>query len=114
MHQLTGQPVLPAAIEEDILIAILAAEKPIVTIANLHGASYAPQTFTMTSATDWDVGLNKDNMGWEGYVKAAVLGVLEAHFPSDGNPRGMQMLVTGNIPPGSGLSVSTGRIRTRD
>lgn len=110
-------PVLPAAIEQDILIAmrVTSSKEPRVRVANTHKA-FKPAEFALKhTGKEWDAGLvpPKDGGGWENYLKVAILECLERFFPggkpkgvkADG-PVGVDVLITGNVPHGAGLSVS--------
>ncbi|KAF8606393.1 Galactokinase, partial [Ceratobasidium sp. AG-I] len=62
--------------------------------------------------TEWYLGIDTSSLRWESYVKAGYYGVLNKFFtnPSDGNPLGFDMLVTGTVPAGSGLSSSAAMV----
>ncbi|ODN98441.1 galactokinase [Cryptococcus wingfieldii CBS 7118] len=121
-------PVLPAAIEQDILFAIRPApvdegDVPKVRLENSDTKySYPGCTFTLTPPSNsekgresWDVGL-KDAEGWDKYVRVALLECLEELFPGgkrvdEGKaPVGLEVLISGTIPPGSGLSSSAAMV----
>ena len=117
--KLTRKPVLPAAIEQDILFAISpsvptsTASPPTISISNVQ-ARFAPCSFPLVrdpSTGGWDVELTTF-AGWESYMKAVLKQGLTTYFDGDGRrqqgsePSGMDVVVSGNVPPGSGLSVS--------
>lgn len=112
-------PVLPAAIEQDILIAmrVTSSASPRVRVSNTV-ASFRPAEFALThTGKGWDAGLvpPKDGGGWENYLKVAILECLERFFPNGkpkagvkaAGPVGIDVLITGNVPHGAGLSVSS-------
>ncbi|KAF9220410.1 galactokinase gal [Gyrodon lividus] len=128
--------VFPCAIEHDILIAC-APRAPAgdptpgsVVVDNLH-KKYEPQVFAPTRKPTvgavgkedvpkdavhveaWHLDINKAALGWEGYVKAGYYGVLNHYFPSEvvgSHPVPVDLLVTGTVPPGSGLSSSAAMV----
>jgi galactokinase len=64
--------VLPAAIENDLIIAIARNETPAVTIDNL-GREYTRTSFeAQPNAGVWDLPIDAD-LHWSGYVKAGYL-----------------------------------------
>lgn len=108
------QPVLPAAIEQDIIIALrpTSSSERKCRLANIL-PSFKPCEFTLTHSAEkgWDAGLipPKEGGGWENYVKVAILECLARYFPDgpgEKAPVGLDLLVSGNVPPGAGLSVS--------
>ncbi|KAG8730181.1 galactokinase [Ceratobasidium sp. 423] len=62
--------------------------------------------------TEWHLGIDTSSLRWESYIKAGYYGVLNKFFtaPGDGNPLGFDMLVTGTVPAGSGLSSSAAMV----
>ena len=107
---------------------------------NLDGEKYAPQTFTATRIGDaagavkgdaWTLEIDKTKLRWESYVKAGYFvscliyayscmrlighaphqGVLNKFFAEAGSePVGVDLLVTGAVPAGSGLSSSAAMV----
>ncbi|KAK8869627.1 galactokinase [Kwoniella newhampshirensis] len=116
-------PVLPAAIEEDIVFAFRptasTADNPAhIRLANIDKKHhYPPCDFPIThSGEEWDVKLTEAK-GWDKYVRVALLECLEELFPggeelsgSDKHASGMDVLVSGTVPPGSGLSSSAAMV----
>ncbi|PPQ92591.1 hypothetical protein CVT25_007283 [Psilocybe cyanescens] len=128
--------VLPAAVEPDILIAC--APRPVpqgqqkneiehapgsVVAENLHSkytrqvfapAVKAPQEVNEQAAhvESWHLDINTKELRWESYVKAGYYGVLNHHFSSGRNeePVPVDLLVTGSVPAGSGLSSSAAMV----
>ncbi|OAX42712.1 galactokinase gal [Rhizopogon vinicolor AM-OR11-026] len=130
--------VFPAAIEHDILIACApqsmsttithtSTNQPGSVVAeNLH-TRYTRQVFTPTRrhtvgddvlqgavrVAPWHLDIDKSELRWESYVKAGYYGVLNHFFtPSSASPVPVpvEILVTGNVPAGSGLSSSAAMV----
>ncbi|EEB97392.1 hypothetical protein MPER_03299, partial [Moniliophthora perniciosa FA553] len=121
--------VLPAAIEQDILIACAPrkseSHEPGHVVAENAHAKYTRQTFSPSqqrrgSVTEgqvhieeWHLDINKKELRWESYVKAGYYGVLNTYFSggAGGNlPIPVDLLVTGTVPAGSGLSSSAAMV----
>jgi galactokinase len=113
------QPVLPAAIEQDIIIALLPrpSSTPKVRLSNLV-SRFKPAEFCLTAPPkgtqeEWHVDFVSPNQGggWDNYVKAVFAEGLSEFYHGEerGNPVGMDMIVSGVVPPGAGLSVSDRR-----
>ncbi|KAI0267823.1 galactokinase gal [Gloeopeniophorella convolvens] len=127
--------VLPAAVERDILIACAPRDRH----AHVHGAvnahnlhnKYPSQFFAPTrkrSASEepsddevhveeWHLDIDPKELRWESYVKAGYYGVLNRFFPLTGtsiadsdHPVPVDLLVTGTVPAGSGLSSSAAMV----
>ncbi|OCF36635.1 galactokinase [Kwoniella heveanensis BCC8398] len=132
-------PVLPAAIEQDILLAlrpvsipvsshsstsqrqgIQSESKAVVRISNVEGR-YHSSEFTFShdplkktiSDNGWDVEQDKAK-GWDRYVRFAILECLAELFPDGPTsfhaPNGMEIMVSGTVPAGSGLSSSAAMV----
>ncbi|KAG2154000.1 ribosomal protein S5 domain 2-type protein [Suillus clintonianus] len=130
--------VFPAAIEHDILIAC--APRPASTATahpdrhapgsvvaeNLH-TRYTRQVFMPTRrhtlgddvpldavrVAPWHLDIDKSELRWESYVKAGYYGVLNHFFSSSCTspvPVPVDILITGTVPPGSGLSSSAAMV----
>ncbi|THH04866.1 hypothetical protein EW145_g5207 [Phellinidium pouzarii] len=114
-YQLFG--VLPAAVERDVLMAVGPRDEGDpgrVTVQNLD-SKYTRQTFAPVKGSvggqDWSLSIDKTQLRWESYVKAGYYGVLEKFFTdNDELPRGLDLLVTGTVPAGSGLSSSAAMV----
>ncbi|KAK7053464.1 galactokinase [Paramarasmius palmivorus] len=121
--------VLPAAIEQDILIACASrtheTHEPGHVVAENGHAKYTRQAFTpsqhrrgsvtegQVNIEEWHLDINKKELRWESYVKAGYYGVLNTHFSggTDGKlPVPVDLLVTGTVPAGSGLSSSAAMV----
>lgn len=113
------QPVLPAAIEQDILIALRPTDDLRVRVANVDG-KFKPAQFELKHTPQgWDAGLVSvaEGGGWENYAKVAILECLARFFP-DGTregkpPAGLDLMMAGNVPPGAGLSVRTQMLKSK-
>ncbi|KAF9463944.1 galactokinase gal [Collybia nuda] len=132
--------VLPAAIERDILIACAPRPVPSssttvephhspgsVIAENLH-PKYTRQAFSPSQKSKdigddevhvegWHLDINTQELRWESYVKAGYFGVLNHYFApmnaSGGeadHPIPVDLLVTGSVPAGSGLSSSAAMV----
>lgn len=129
--------VLPAAIERDILIACAPkthADPGYVVADNLQD-KYTKQAFKPSPkrndsvssissigdedvhAEEWHLEINTTELRWESYVKAGYYGVLNNYFtPSKRGDSGpaypipVDLLVTGTVPAGSGLSSSAAMV----
>ncbi|KAI5119637.1 hypothetical protein M0805_008999 [Coniferiporia weirii] len=107
--------VFSAAIEHDVLMAVGPRDEGDpgrVTAQNLD-SKYTRQTFApkKTSGKHWSLDIDKTQLRWESYVKAGYYGVLDEFFKgSDDLPRGLDLLVTGSVPAGSGLSSSAAMV----
>ncbi|KAJ3977599.1 Galactokinase [Lentinula raphanica] len=120
--------VLPAAIERDILIAIgrrpnaLAEDAPGSVVAENMQKKYTRQVFAPAPRRrasvsedevrleEWQLDINTKELRWESYVKAGYYGVLINYFSGGGNPAPVDILVTGTVPAGSGLSSSAAMV----
>jgi galactokinase len=60
-----------------------------------------------SSAEAWELPINRSKLTWDGYVKAGYLGVLNKLLSEPvAAPKAVDILVSGTIPPGSGISSS--------
>ncbi|KXN86753.1 Galactokinase [Leucoagaricus sp. SymC.cos] len=120
--------VLPAAIERDILIACAPRktapnstelhDQPGSVVAENLNPKYTRQIFapttaqtTATGGEGWHLDINTKELRWESYVKAGYYGVLSRYFPNKNTDIiPVDMLVTGSVPPGSGVSSSAAMV----
>ncbi|KAJ7441962.1 Galactokinase [Mycena galericulata] len=123
--------VLPAAIERDILIACAPREVPPASptdepenapgsvIAENLQPKYTRQVFVPAPKTNVDDEVHVEGwhldipheLRWENYVKAGYYGVLNEYFTgSTSQPLPIDILVTGSVPAGSGLSSSAAMV----
>lgn len=94
----SGYAVLPMAIEQDVAIACSPRDAPIINIANVDSVKYEDRQHPLK-----DIVI--EGREWCNYVLCGVRGMKE--YLSLDALIGMDMLVDGNIPPGSGLSSSS-------
>jgi N-acetylgalactosamine kinase len=96
-----GYPVLPMAIDRDILVALGPTEDGSIEIANVD-PKFGARSFAAR------LPLERFAQGdWGNYVKAAVNGLLEEPGLLTGNPRGFVAVFSGDIPGSAGLSSSS-------
>ncbi|KAH9481177.1 Galactokinase [Psilocybe cubensis] len=128
--------VLPAAVEPDILIAC--APRPVLrgqrkqaiehtpgsVVAENLDDKYTRQVFAPAvkepteanrqsgAAEFWHLDINTRELRWESYVKAGYYGVLNQHFAGEKReePVPVDLLVSGTVPAGSGLSSSAAMV----
>src|ERR1700761_3629219 len=55
---------------------------------------------------EWNLPIDTSKLSWDSYVKAGYWGILEHFFQDEGTPQAFDLLVTGSVPAGSGLSSS--------
>lgn len=100
-----GYPVLPMAIEQDILVAAGLLDEPKLSIRNVN-KKY--ENFDVKINTFEELVIENDQNEiphWYKYVLCGVKGALE-HL-NNKKISGVQLLIDGNIPPASGLSSSS-------
>ncbi|KAF8119989.1 hypothetical protein EV363DRAFT_1408839 [Boletus edulis] len=116
--------VFPAAIEHDILIACAPR-----TLTNVNDHIFSPTLkpsvgplpkdaevpVDAVHVDAWHLDIHTTLLGWEGYVKAGYYGVLNHYFNPELNgpessPIPVDLLVTGTVPAGSGLSSSAAMV----
>jgi N-acetylgalactosamine kinase len=99
-----GLPVMPMALDREIVIAFTPHEQPVVELVNVD-PSYPPISFDLSSnIPPYETG------HWGNYAKAAAQAVwewAEKHEPGALPLGGIRGAVGGNIPSGSGLSSSS-------
>lgn len=94
-----GLPVLPMAIQQEILIAFAPCAEPTITLRNVS-SSFPEVTFSNAAS----IPVSKQG-SWENYCKAAVQG-LNNQFEVT-KFQGMDLLVTSTLPMAAGLSSSS-------
>lgn len=97
--------VLPTAVTNDVLIAVQVLENNgHVTISNVNSSKYPTEETSIAG----DVVIDKSNHKWSNYFLAGVIGSLESmkKHGQDYVPKGMKLLIDGNVPAGGGLSSS--------
>ncbi|RUS17978.1 galactokinase [Endogone sp. FLAS-F59071] len=99
-----GFGVLPMAVDRDVIIAVATHdEDSTVRIANVNDEKYPTREFNFQGKKDI-VTIDSTILEWSNYFKCGYKGILQ-HANLD-NPKGMLLLVDGNVPAGSGLSSS--------
>jgi N-acetylgalactosamine kinase len=96
-----GYPVMPMAIDRDIVFILGPRTEDTIEIIN-ESASFEPRAF--------DAGFPVapyEQGDWGNYVKAAVHGILEAGWIDSKNAMGFQAVIGGTIPESAGLSSSS-------
>lgn len=100
-----GYPVLPMALEQDILIAAAILDKPELHVRNINN-KYTNFNTEIKSCEDIDIISDSNGKPyWYNYVLCGVKGALE--FLDNNITNGLQLCVDGIIPPASGLSSSS-------
>ncbi|GBP29039.1 N-acetylgalactosamine kinase [Eumeta japonica] len=100
-----GFPVLPMALEQDILVAAGILEQPELHIRNVDN-KYS--NFDCKITTFEELNIEPDNNGrpyWYNYVLCGIKGAIE--YLENKYSHGLRLCVDGNIPPASGLSSSS-------
>jgi len=100
-----GYDVLPMAINKDILFAVKLRNDNIINLSNTE-KKFTDKAFDTKDRESMKITKEQiKNRHWTLYFKAAFLGVLE-NFDIN-NFKGMDIMISGNIPKGSGLSSSS-------
>ncbi|XP_061708413.1 N-acetylgalactosamine kinase [Cydia pomonella] len=100
-----GYPVLPMALEQDILVAASLIKEPVIYLRN---ANSKYKSFNTKITTCEEIKITPDGDGkpfWYNYVLCGIKGALENLENKMEN--GLQLYIDGNIPPASGLSSSS-------
>lgn len=100
-----GYPVLPMALEQDILIAANLIQEPELLLRNV---SSKYKSFDTKLTTFEDIAITPDANGkpfWYNYILCGIKGALE--YLHNKMEKGLQLYIDGNIPPASGLSSSS-------
>ena len=92
-----GYSVLPMAIEQDIAMAMTTVDSQTLTLVNMN--EHYPEH--QQPAADYEI----KGHAWHNYFLCGYRGILEKFDVAQ--PKGMQIMVDGNIPPSSGLSSSS-------
>ncbi len=99
-----GYPVMPMALNRDILIVAAATDEPVVRLGNTNPA-FPDREFSIESE------ILPFGMGnWGNYVKAAVQGLLSLVLQQGRKVKGFSAIYDGNIPGAAGLSSSSGMV----
>lgn len=101
-----------------MVIAILPRKDSHFRVANLNPAFKTGEFDLTYNGSEWDAGLVSPAEGgcWDNYFKVALLECVARFFPGGkpkagveaSGPVGMDVLITGNVPHGAGLSVGAG------
>uniref|UniRef100_A0A182Q9W8 Galactokinase n=1 Tax=Anopheles farauti TaxID=69004 RepID=A0A182Q9W8_9DIPT len=99
-----GYPVFPMAIEQTILLAVASSDDNLLHIKNTNNNFKPYKCNVLTFSIDVpSVG----GPNWYQYVLCGVKGILENNSIQHDASRGMMIMLSGNIPPASGLSSSS-------
>ncbi|KFB48370.1 AGAP005012-PA-like protein [Anopheles sinensis] len=99
-----GYPVFPMAIEQTILLAVAPSNDNLLHIKNANNNFKPYKCNVLTFSIDVpSVG----GPNWYQYVLCGVKGILDSTAIKHDAPRGMLIMLSGNIPPASGLSSSS-------
>lgn len=97
-----GYPVLPMAIEQTILLAMAPSEDNLIHLKNVDPKYKSFKCNINTFTIDLS---NSTGPEWYKYFLCGVKGILE--FAKPAQPKGMMVVLSGTIPPASGLSSSS-------
>lgn len=101
-----GFPVLPMALEQDVLIAAGTIPEKEINIRNVNYQKYPAYDVALKNYEEIKIKPDDNEKPfWYNYVLCGVKGAL--HFLDGEFDCGLQILVDGNIPPASGLSSSS-------
>ncbi|MFH0991666.1 MAG: galactokinase [bacterium] len=96
-----GYPVLPMAVDRDIIFVLGPSKGNIIDVANEHPA-FEPRSFSFSlPVPPFAQG------DWGNYVKAAVQGLLSSQTVKEETAVGFRAVVGGNVPESAGLSSSS-------
>ncbi|XP_077302213.1 N-acetylgalactosamine kinase [Arctopsyche grandis] len=96
-----GYPVLPMALEQDVIIAVRGTVEPTLHIIN-RNPSYRDYVGPINELHT-SHGTKPE---WYEYIMCGIIGAAEMAYP-DSTPRGITLAVCGTIPPAAGLSSSS-------
>jgi len=96
-----GYAVHPMAIDQDIIVGVKTIESGKLEIKNLNNEKYAEFSMELLQKID----ISTDKINWWSYFLCGLKGVYEDMKVV--NPVGIQVLVSGCIPPSAGLSSSS-------
>ncbi|NOY61209.1 MAG: galactokinase, partial [Calditrichaeota bacterium] len=99
-----GYPVMPMAINRDILVCASAHEKNVINISNID-EQFAARSFSIDENIQPYAGGD-----WGNYVKAAIAGLLPIVREKNGHAIGFNAVYSGIIPPAGGLSSSSAMV----
>ncbi|KAF2148198.1 Galactokinase [Myriangium duriaei CBS 260.36] len=102
--------VVPMAVEQDVLIAVAISPSssgtPKIRLANLDGSRFPSQEFNLNS--DGSVEIDSSKLDWGNYFKAGLRGATELlrKLGKDGLKADLDVVATGTVPAGGGMSSS--------
>ena len=97
----SGYGVLPMAIEQDIAIAC----RPNASSGLLSFANVSPDTYPDHACPVSGFEIDRKSIVWHSYILCGIKGMVEEFGIKE--PTGIDMMVSGSIPPASGLSSSS-------
>jgi galactokinase len=100
-----GFPVLPMAVERDILVAVKVVEGSSELHFGNTNTSFPKRVNQIISHSEGIVDIDPKIHEWSNYAKAGFKGTIE-HFNVQA-PKGMKCMFNGTIPTGSGISSSS-------
>ncbi|OMJ29507.1 Galactokinase [Smittium culicis] len=103
-----GMPVFPMAVEQDTIVAFRVKDGNEINVSNMNAEKY--QSFSFNYSKKDIVHIDPKVHAWSNYFKCGYKGAIEK-MKID-SPKGMDCLVDGNIPTGSGLSSSSSFVCT--
>ncbi len=99
-----GYPVMPMAINRDILVCASALKDSVINISNVD-ERFAARSFSI------DENIQPYTAGdWGNYVKAAIAGLLPLVREKNGRTIGFNAVYSGIVPPAGGLSSSSAMV----
>ncbi len=99
-----GYPVMPMAINRDILVCASSQEESIINVVNVD-TKFEPRTFSINE------NIKPYTPGdWGNYVKAAIVGLLPIVIEKNKHVKGFSAVYSGIIPPAGGLSSSSAMV----
>lgn len=99
--------VFPAALSNDMVMAVKAVTEPQVHLTNLDSKDFPDKNFDLVG-NGTDISIDSDNVTWGDYFKTCVIAAskyLVKQNPSF-KPVGLKLALDGNVPSGGGLSSS--------
>ncbi|KAI8614779.1 ribosomal protein S5 domain 2-type protein [Chytriomyces sp. MP71] len=106
-----GFSVLPMAVDRDVLIAVRTRDASSdgvarVTLANINSEKYPDATFNHDTAEKGGVAIDASLHRWDNYFRCGYKGIHEDLALATLPPH-MDVMVSGNVPAGAGLSSSS-------
>ncbi|XP_044269352.1 N-acetylgalactosamine kinase [Tribolium madens] len=98
-----GYGVCPMALEQDVVLAVAVETKQ--TILRLHNAEKIYQDFQV-DLKHFEISIGDGAPDWHQYFLCGIKGIFDI-LPKDVDLKGMNIVVSGKIPPSAGLSSSS-------